>query len=350
MPPDNSSEKKINSSPSILAKVAALGVALNIIPTDGTARKQVSQALETGTSFAEEKEAKLNIEQKEKFKLPHELIAEQGVKATLVEAIKDYPGLKFIGKFQGNGGREALIYVPEGFDPSQPVELIYHFHGTNGELIDEKYPKIPGANARYESWVRQGKIAMGGDRLSQVLDETAEAGKKSENKITVYPLSAGQRGPEGSAAEKNGYDAFWMRKENDTGDDMVKFDEEVRKTLTDKMNLTALNISGVTLKGHSAGGQPLKNIALSGFIADRIDFLDASYGWAKIAYQAAVKNNPQVEFNVFTIPGTATTPDAMSLKGKRGVEVIEVNGIVHADMNRNFFNWERRKESKKEEN
>ena len=248
------------------------------------------------------------------FELADKLIIEEGVKPTMAELVRDFPGTKFIGEIPGNGGRKAIIYVPQGFNPNEDAEMAYQLHGLYGQLA------------------RKGKELSGGNRLREVMGKVQEAQNEGKNMILVYPLSAGNRGSEG-------YDTEWMKKGNSTGDDMSLFDENVRKILANKIGLVNLNITKTRISGHSAGGAALRNILENGFKVDRVVFLDASYeNWATVAYNAAIKNNPQVQFDVISILNTKTAPDAELLKDKPGVKFVAAKGR-HGDMNKNYFNW-----------
>ncbi|MBU1934958.1 hypothetical protein KKF04_02785 [Patescibacteria group bacterium] len=268
------------------------------------------------------------------------LIEQDGVKPGLIEIGCDYNGSKWIGKLQGNGNRDVLIYIPSGVNTASPFEIIYHFHGTHSQLVKEVIPELPGTSERYRG--KAGHTSPGENRLRQVLDASQNLGEGGRNVITVYPLSAGRRGKKGNASDIHGFDSFWMLTGgNDTGDDMHMLHAEVLAVVENELIGMPIVVDSITAKGHSAGGRPLENIAASGFPLDRIDFLDASYGrWTTHCHRDAIAANPDVQMNIFYIPNTPTQADAKRLEGKTGVRLIPTS-TPHADMNSEFFGWNR---------
>ncbi|MFH0820513.1 MAG: hypothetical protein V1908_01940 [Candidatus Peregrinibacteria bacterium] len=257
---------------------------------------------------------------------------EPNVQPGLADALDKVGGRRWAGKLPGNGGREVAIYIPKGTDLSKPVELIYHFHGVGSNVV--------GDNLEDPDHTSPGR-----NRLNQVLTTAERMGPEGRNIVVVYPLSAGHRAGRGGKLPGLNYDADWMRKGNQSGDDMAKLDSEVLSTIQSQFGYS-INVESRTAKGHSAGGTPLVNIARSGFRLDRIDFLDASYGgridWC---YPEAIKNNPDVEFNIFFIPGgggkKTDNRATRSAEGKEGVKLIEVRGVKHGAFNENFFDYQR---------
>ena len=98
-----------------------------------------------------------------------------------------------------------------------------------------------------------------------------------------------------------------------------------------------VNIASVTLKGHSAGGVPIVNGSIEGkLIANRIDFLDASYSsWAS----TTVKNCPNAKINIFYKPNTQTEEDARKMMGKTNVSVYPAN-LSHSSFPKVFLSYQ----------
>ncbi len=242
--------------------------------------------------------------------------------ANIDKILKTFPGKSEVVRLSGNGGRQVVIYVPQGFDSSKPVEIDYHFHGMRGNWVDVPFPKLAGTGPYYHA----GRIGAGSNRITQAL----AAAQKHRNMVLVYPLSAGQRGAIGSLPYKNGYDGEWMKKGNGT-DNMANLHIETLVELK-RMLGSDLNSASVTLSGHSAGGLALSNAVASGFKADKIKFLDASYsGWASNAY-AKAKGKPR--FELYVVKGTKTDkPNTRSLNGKEGVKYVTTNQVKHGDFN-----------------
>ena len=238
----------------------------------------------------------------------------------------------WIEKMRGNGGRDVAIMVSDNFDPSKETEVIYHFHGTDGHHFGE-LPPLEGASKYYED--RVGSTSVAANRLQQVADSLSKMGNK--NIIVAYPISAGQRGPKETKAYKNGYDLNWMNRE-ESNEDINILHSEVVDSVSKRFG-KRVNVAKRTVKGHSAGGMALKNLAKSGFHIDRIDFLDASYGdWAVKCYEEAIKRNPNIQFNLFVRPGTSTDNSyTKSLKGKKGVRYDDKVHVSHGNMNSEYF-------------
>ena len=178
--------------------------------------------------------------------------------------------------------------------------FIYHFHGHNGELSNILTNKNTG--------------------LHDKIYDTA----KNKNVIIVIP--------QGPSKEK---DFTWFN--GKYNEDMAKFQQDTMNAI--KKNLAPnVKISSVTVEGHSAGGRPLLNASKEGKLnADKIDFLDASYGtWASETYNNYISKNPNVKFNVVYIPGSGTQADALSLKGKQGIQLTQ-SKVDHSSVPKTFF-------------
>lgn len=254
----------------------------------------------------------------------------------LNEILSNYKGKVWAGPLSGNGNRPVAIYVPEGFDPRKPVEIVYHFHGMHGQIIDIKRPKLERTNSDYRR-TREGTISDAHNRIDQALGRI-EKQAPTRNAILVYPLSAGQRGKgnRGTAWE-NGYDGEWMRTGNDTNDDMNKLHQESLAQLS-SMGVK-INKPSITLSGHSAGGQVIRNIMTGNFHADKIKFLDASYGsQAPDTYRAAMKKNPSTEFEIYVHSGSKHTDSAstQSIENARNVRYRR-SPVAHEVFNENFI-------------
>lgn len=256
------------------------------------------------------------------------------VKESLEKLLEAYEGKARVVQLEGNGNREVVLYAPKGFDPSVGIELIYHFHGTNGQLIDQEVPYMEEASKSYKRKV--GKLSVASDRLKQVLESLDSREKK--NAVVAYPISAGRRAERNSTAYRNGYDNEWMNPEK-TEESMEDLHAQVIDQLSN-MYQDDILVNTITLKGHSAGGKALMNVAVSSFSADRIDFLDASYGtWARVCYDAAYENNPDVEMNIIVRPGTSTERAARQVEGRDNVLLVRTH-VPHGEMNSNFFNYD----------
>lgn len=254
----------------------------------------------------------------------------------LNEVLSKYKGTTWAGSLSGNGGRPVAIYVPEGFDPNKPAEVAYHFHGMHGQIMDIKRPPLEGTGEYYKK-KKVGTISDAHNRIDQALGRFEKQGP-TRNAILVYPLSAGQRDQnKNGIAWKQAYDSEWMKKGNDTGDDMEKLHQETIAQL----GTLGININrpSVTLSGHSAGGIALRNIMTSNFHADKVKFLDASYGsWATDTYRAAMRNNPNTKFEVYVHSGSDTTDSAATKGLEKGKNVSYVRSpVAHEVFNQNFI-------------
>jgi hypothetical protein len=227
-------------------------------------------------------------------------IIEPGSSIENINALKQIPGKQWLGKRPSNGNREAAIIIPEGSDYNKPFELIYYFHGHNG------------------------KISTSLTGSSYGLKDQIQNMAKDRNIIVVVP-----QGPPKELSNN------WMNGHNN--EDMQKFEEETIGIIKNQLD-PRVQISSITVKGHSAGGQPLRNAAVEGKLtANRIDFLDASYGnWASQAYNSFIGNNPDAKFNLIYIPGSQTQADALSLQGQKGVSLIK-SKVDHSTVPKQFF-------------
>jgi hypothetical protein len=260
-----------------------------------------------------------------------EKIIEENARPGFTAEIQKYPGRAWLGKLPGNGNRDVGILIPPNFDPNKKTEIVYHFHGTTGDLINEN---IPSSYRDSEIYAREvGRPSVASNRYDQV----ANASLSRDNVIIVYPISAGQRGDR----KIQNSDSFWMDSSK-TSDNFSQMHAQVLSVLQNKMHTQVRDYS-ITAKGHSAGGRALMNIANSGAKIDRYDFLDASYGnWVSTCYNSAIINNPNLEFNVFLIPSTQTDNASVKrLPRVRNITINSIRGVKHGDFNSNFFNWNR---------
>ncbi len=237
------------------------------------------------------------------------------------QGLESFDGQTVVRNLPGNGGRPVGILIPSGTDLNKPVEVVYQIHGMDCE----KFGQDPDADEALGIFAKAVSATRG-------------------NVVFVYPLGREYR-------KKYTEKRQWFGQ--GSGDDPALMHGEVLAEIA-KMKAQSLNISAttpievskVTLKGHSAGGQAMRNMIDAGFVADRYDFDDASYGWARAAYEGVIKNTPKdkkFEFNVFARAGTSTDPDARSLLGKPGVKVTweDPNKVSHEGMVAKYFNYER---------
>jgi len=273
-------------------------------------------------SGTDDKELTKSVNPRDKIRISNKnlLIVKKGIQKNLINIIEKYKGLRWVGKLHGNGNRDVAIYIPPETNPNKPYEIIYHFHGTNGQNLS--------------------KGSVGENRITQSFDSAerlAKTGKR--NIIVVYPLSLGARGRPGGYAHRNGYDDYWMSTEK-SNDNMQQLHQEVLQTITQEFEFDIQNGS-ITIEGHSAGGRALQNICESGFRVDKIIFLDANYGdWVEKCYKAAQLLNPNVKMRLIVKRGKGTHDRAMRFfkKYKKGVKIITTH-INHGNMNTAFFGY-----------
>lgn len=222
-----------------------------------------------------------------------------GAKDATVKALETIPGKAWAGTLDGNGGREAAILMPQPFDASKPAEVIFYFHGHHGTIADS--------------------LSDGQKGMSAAIQELA----KTRNVVLVLP--------QGPSKER---DYTWM---NAQAKESLSSFQAAALARIDQMAPGA-QITRVTLKGHSAGGLPLLNgAAEAGVRADRIDFLDASYGsWASGTWAKLKNRLPPPALNVVYIPGTGTEADAKRLKGVAGVK-LSTSNVDHGRVPKTFL-------------
>ncbi len=226
------------------------------------------------------------------------VVVEPGVSDKTRTALSSVPGTAWAGRSAANGGRELAILIPESFNPEKPAEVMFYFHGHGGT------------------------ISNGLTNPDKGLAENIKALSKERNLIVVMP--------QGPAKER---DFTWMNPKNK--ESLADLQQEVWAQLSQMQpGLNPVNkpeqIQKVVLAGHSAGGLALMN-GLGGtqstVRADRVDFLDASYGsWASEAHSRLKKRGLPVEMRVVYLPGTQTESDALRLKNTAGVTLERGTG------------------------
>jgi hypothetical protein len=206
----------------------------------------------------------------------------------------------WLGPLAGNGGRDVLIYLPEGADPHAPLRLVFHFHGTHSEHIEPEAPGVPKTK-----WVGWNRL----QQSTEAIDELQREG--GTNVALVYPLSAGKRREPGKTGWYNKeYDRMWMAPSPPgfTDDFDVLWDEtRVRLQHDFGVHRSKLPERAIA-EGHSAGGIALLNIAVTGteHVQEYL-FLDASFqGWADGVFAALAHSEPRPLVSiVVTINGIA---------------------------------------------
>ncbi len=229
-------------------------------------------------------------------------IIEVGSSTVNINAIKQYQGQAWLGTLASNGNREVAIIIPKGADYSRPFEIVYHFHGHNGKLDQILTDKNYG--------------------LHDKIDKTA----KNKNIIIVIP-----QGP------VKALDYTWFN--GKYNEDMFKFQQDTINIIKNRLS-SDVKIGSVTVEGHSAGGRPILNASREGKLnANKIDFLDASYGnWASETYNNYSTKNPNAKFNIVYIPNSQTQADALSLKNKHGVN-LKTSQVDHSSVPKTFFDF-----------
>lgn len=194
-------------------------------------------------------------------------------------------GSLWIGKLEGNGGRDVLIHIPADADDAAPFELVFHFHGTYSEHVEQQR-----AGLDKKKWV-------GWDRLDQTLAAAIELQQQRPyNVALIYPFSAGKRLEPGHKGWSNAaYDRMWMdpARPPDYRDDFARLDAEVRDLLIGEFGVHPSKLPATVIaEGHSAGGIALFNIAINGAARIReFIFLDASFqSWADGCYKAVKRH------------------------------------------------------------
>jgi hypothetical protein len=199
----------------------------------------------------------------------------------------------WLGKLDGNGGRDVLIYVPANADNSKPFELVFHFHGTYSEAVAKPLPDMPK-----REWV-------GWDRLTQTVAAVDELqATRPYNVALIYPISAGKRLEPGHKGWSNAmYDRMWMdgALPPSYSDDFGRLHEQSVALLVDTFGVHPSKLpETVIAEGHSAGGIALLNIAIHGspHVREYI-FLDASFqSWADGCHAAVKKTGASAKLTL----------------------------------------------------
>ena len=225
-----------------------------------------------------------------------------------IDAVKQVPGNSWVGRLPSNGNREVAIMIPNGVDPKKPVELIYYFHGKYTHSQNESI----------------SESLLGRIELKDAINNMAQKGK---NVIVIMP-----QGPQDSLLP------YWMS----GNENMITFQSDTEKIIKEKMGFD-LKVGSITMKGHSAGGQPIRNAAREGTLkADKIDYLDASYGhWALETYNTFVAKNPSTEMNVYYIANnsTGTLAGANEMKNKPGANMVVSANLDHFKVPKCYFDF-----------
>lgn len=202
------------------------------------------------------------------------------------------PGKTWLGLVYNNGAedpenssgkRDTLIFVPNTTDLVAQLELIYFFHDINEFGDNYDFDK------RYSVAVK-------------LLSES------NRNFVLVVPEL-----PWSIESKKKNRDA-WIEKDN-----FADFHSEILSILKQSYS-KKINIGLITVIGYGEGGRAVKTAAIKGFEVvkpQRIIFADASYGdYVDVVWNAYVKQNLAVEFNLLTQADGATFVKAKNLYDK----------------------------------
>ncbi len=178
-----------------------------------------------------------------------------------------------ISNLPSNGGRPAAVYVPANLDPSKPVRVITYFHGHGGNVGD--------------SLGRQGQF----ERLKAL---------ERANPNTVFVLPQAGSKPF----------SYWMKPPRESG---AALEREALGEAARLAGAPSLEIGERVLSAHSGGGLALKNLVQAGEArADRIEFLDATYGdWGHVVarWAAAQPEGRRPRIDSWTTPGDTRNHD-----------------------------------------
>lgn len=218
--------------------------------------------------------------------------AEAGTRIETQQALAQIPGWHWLGYLPGNQNRETAVLIPAGVDLSRPVEVVYYLHGHHGTVAKSL-----------------------GDPHTGFAAEITAQDQAGHNRVWIIP--------QGPPKEK---DYTWFHPQYQGSIQSFQSHAEARLQAL----APGLQIGRITVMGHSAGGRAILNASSNGLKADRIDFLDGSYGyWASATWANQRRQNPALEMNVIYIPGTATAQDALRLKGQKGVHLL-TSHVGHA--------------------
>ncbi len=229
----------------------------------------------------------------------------EGVQPGLVEIVGELPraGLWWVGRLEGNGGRDVLIHVPPGAEAAADFQLVYHFHGTYGEHVEKKRAGLP--KKRWVGW----------NRLQQTLEAAAELqAERDYNVVLVYPFSAGKRREPGLTGWWNkAYDRMWMRPGGtaEYRDSFARLHQEVLEILIEEFGAHPRRLRRpVVAEGHSAGGIALLNIALEGNpVVGEYIFQDAGFqGWADGCWKAVREHGTGARITLVITEGGIADP------------------------------------------
>ena len=215
-------------------------------------------------------------------------------------------GSYWMGRVKGNGytdrehnhgARSAFIYIPRHFNPNQPYELIFFFHGLTG------YFKNTGGNY--------------GHRVTMAMKEMDDSGR---NYILVFPemvWSHFTSAPRGR--QRVTYDG--SEQEN-----FPTFYAEVIRIIDQHFGLKVKPYRTVMI-GHSAGGSTLRAISTAGMMdaikPELVIWSDSAYGSWLNEFHRNFKNQSNTKvvlFNVVTpnpkYPWAKTNAFINSIGGK----------------------------------
>lgn len=192
---------------------------------------------------------------------------------------KGVPGITWIGNLPSNGLeddqhpagiRNTIIYAPNTSDFSQPIELMYFFHGL-AEF---------GNNHDFDG------------RFAPVIKKLSAVGRNFILVIPELPWAVNTKNPQ----RRSWLDMAWTGR-----DSFANFHSEVLFTIKEVFS-SKLNINYISITAHSAGGGAAKTAAKNGFEIvkpNKITFADGSYAtYAHTVWEQYVGKNPDVELNL----------------------------------------------------
>ena len=190
-------------------------------------------------------------------------------------------------------GRETLIFAPGSTDFTQPVELMYYFHGLRGF-------GGPSSNNDFKTI------------LAPQTKQLVDAGRNFVLVVPEMPWSAGSGTESAMQARTTRERQLPTLRRAGEGIMFVQFDMDVRQVIAREFRLTPPFIPAYkSMTAHSAGGAAMLHASrsLAALQINAITLADADYYLvSQHVWDDYVKTNPTVELNLL-VQSPATSPD-----------------------------------------
>ena len=225
-------------------------------------------------------------------------------------ALRKSPGVRWLGKLESNNGRYVGVIIPPQTDVTQPVEVVYYFHGAGRGIATE----LPNSYDYTNIEDHEPKMYT-----ATMIDEIMKVSEQQGRNI-VFVI------PDGQTKLADRQYKNWM---NGRDGNMGALQRDVEHMLGSGAFGARMRVGERTVMGHSAGVHAILNGIGSMKKTRRVVLFDGTYGnWGDQIHQRLIGSGSGrdtemvVIYNVASREENGTAHNAERLINKPRVTVV----------------------------